>query len=245
VSDDFYVYLHRTADTDRVFYVGKGRARRAHTRSGRSALWKRIADKHGFVVEFVAQGLTEQAAFALETATIAARKGLCNFTAGGEGISGYRHTDETRERIRIAHSGRAQPRELVERRAKLLTGKKRAPGFGAVVAARNAARVCTEATRAKMSASHTGLARAAGATEQTAAWHRGCKRGPEAVANMAAASTTRKGVRCIDRGLEFDSLTTAAAWMRASTHPKANKSGIGAAASGRTATAYGHRWEYA
>ena len=97
----YYVYIHRKADTNEVFYVGKGHGKRAYTKTNRSQLWKNVVKKHGYVVEFIETNLQEWAAFEIETDYISyyGRKdtghgSLVNFTDGGEGSSGHIWTDE-------------------------------------------------------------------------------------------------------------------------------------------------------
>ena len=43
---EFYTYFHTRNDTGKVFYVGKGKGRRAHE-PGRNPHWKNIVAKHG------------------------------------------------------------------------------------------------------------------------------------------------------------------------------------------------------
>lgn len=109
---DFYVYAHRTLTPRRmgdVFYIGKGRAKRAWSKKGRSAYWKRTVEKYGYAVDILADGLSEQAAFDLEKSFIAVcgRKSLCNMTDGGEGSSGYVPSDEARAKISAGNKGRS------------------------------------------------------------------------------------------------------------------------------------------
>lgn len=92
---NFYVYVHRRASDNRVFYVGKGNKRRGWRRSGRNKLWHTIANKHGVVCEIVKDNLDEDLSFDLERELISfygrldLRTGcLANFTDGGEGKSG-------------------------------------------------------------------------------------------------------------------------------------------------------------
>lgn len=98
-NHDFYVYIHRTADDGRIFYVGKGRKYRANDKVNRNPWWKKVSKKHGLVVEFVATGLSEDDAFALEIETIAKYDNLCNLTAGGEGNAGWNPSEECRKRM--------------------------------------------------------------------------------------------------------------------------------------------------
>lgn len=69
---EFYVYLHRDA-AGRVFYVGKGRARRAWSRA-RTAVWHRYVDGvlgGDYAVEIHARDLTHAQALALESELMA------------------------------------------------------------------------------------------------------------------------------------------------------------------------------
>lgn len=119
--DSFFVYVHREADTGRVFYVGKGSrdkrdpARRAHTAKRRSQLWQNIVLKHGLIVEVVAWFEGEQDAFDVERGLIAfyGRRcdggALCNLTLGGDGHKGHRPSEETRRKLIAAFSGDRHP----------------------------------------------------------------------------------------------------------------------------------------
>ena len=85
---DFYVYIHLRADSGLPFYIGKGRRRRAWCASDRGAYWKRIARRHGVIVEILHEGLVEEAAFQKEKEEIAwARQyfNMINVCDGGEG----------------------------------------------------------------------------------------------------------------------------------------------------------------
>ena len=62
---DYYVYLHRRASDNTVFYVGKGSGRRAWSRK-RTIHWKRVVAKHGLIVEIYQSGLQEWYAYELE-----------------------------------------------------------------------------------------------------------------------------------------------------------------------------------
>lgn len=243
-ASSFYVYLHKRLDTEEVFYVGKGSGRRAYVRSGRNALWSRIAAKHGFSVEIIHLGLTETQAFSAEESEIAQRSPICNFTFGGDGISGYRHTDATKMVLREANVGRTQPAEVVEKRAAKLRGQTRSPQFCELMSELNRGRSASAETRAKMSASRQGAVRSLDAVAQTAAWHQGKKRSAGARAAMSAAQPKRP-VICHCTGTEFPSLVAAAEWLRANGHDKANKTGIWYSASGRREASYGYRWGYA
>lgn len=112
---DYYVYEHIRKDNNIVFYVGKGRRERAY-KSKRNEHHDRIADKYGFIVNIVKDGLTEEEAYKLENELIydyVFNKGygidieglrkpdsiyqLTNHTLGGDGSYGLVHTEEWRK----------------------------------------------------------------------------------------------------------------------------------------------------
>lgn len=105
----FYVYLHYKADTNEIFYIGKGAGNRDKS-VHRYRQWKGVVKKHGFRFERYAENLTESESFAVEIALIAlyGRKDLglgplINHTNGGEGVSGWILTEEQRmNRSKIA-----------------------------------------------------------------------------------------------------------------------------------------------
>lgn len=93
--------MHRRKSDDKVFYVGKGTKNRAYYVYGRSDFWNKTVKKHGFTCEIIFDGLTEDEAFQVEKDTILEFRyfqyPLVNLTDGGDGISGYRHTETTRK----------------------------------------------------------------------------------------------------------------------------------------------------
>lgn len=94
----FYVYIHRRCTDNEIFYVGKGKGRRAWYSSGRSSHWLNIVNKHGFSVEIIADNLSEKDSFSTETDLILKYRELshplCNHTDGGEGLSGFKWSEE-------------------------------------------------------------------------------------------------------------------------------------------------------
>jgi hypothetical protein len=120
VTDRFFIYQHKTADTGVVFYIGKGTLKkgtfeRAYVSKKRSKFWQAIVEKHGLVVEVLESFSTEAAAFDREKELIAlhGRRAdggtLCNLTLGGDGACGVNVTPETRERLRAAVAGEKHP----------------------------------------------------------------------------------------------------------------------------------------
>lgn len=113
MENKFYVYGHYTKDTNELFYVGKGTGFRAWSRYKRSRWWSRIINKHGLEIKLLFEDLTESEAHKKEMELIQqyGRRNnntgiLINLTEGGEGISGYKHTESTKCIISNKLSGR-------------------------------------------------------------------------------------------------------------------------------------------
>ena len=100
--NDYKVYVHQKADTGEIFYVGKGRRWRENQRKGRNKHWHSVVAKHGFTVSVVAENLTNAEACLFEK-TLISKLGfetLVNYTYGGEGSEGYRHSVESLLKMR-------------------------------------------------------------------------------------------------------------------------------------------------
>lgn len=96
----FYVYLHKRPTDQSVFYVGKGKNKRAWTKKSRNNHWNNVVHKYGgFDVEIVADKLTEQEAFSIEAEQIVIYgiENLTNQTLGGISTTGMVHSEETRK----------------------------------------------------------------------------------------------------------------------------------------------------
>lgn len=99
----FYVYVHSRLTTNEPFYIGKGSGTRAHDMVRRNSWWKRIVDKDGGRnLSYIAKNIDEELAFLVEEEAISKYRAqgikLANFTNGGEGMSGYKFTQEQRIR---------------------------------------------------------------------------------------------------------------------------------------------------
>jgi hypothetical protein len=112
--NNFYVYEHARADTSRPFYIGKGCGDRAKSKQGRNPYWKNVVAKAGgYSIRVVASGLDEELALLAEIEAIAAYRArgfvLTNATDGGEGMSGYIHSPESRRKISESQTGLKRP----------------------------------------------------------------------------------------------------------------------------------------
>lgn len=112
----FYIYAHWRNDTGGLFYIGKGCRDRAAQTVGRSALWKNIVNKVGFTFSILFDRMTEEQAFEKEKELIKqyGRKSLgsgplINFSEGGQGHSGYKQSEKTKEAKSIRFKGVKRP----------------------------------------------------------------------------------------------------------------------------------------
>jgi len=135
----FYVYEHWRPDTGTVFYVGKGKERRAwDSLQGRNR-WHKAIQKHlvslglEFEVRIVVDGLTEREAFAEEIRRIAEHRlagaKLCNLSDGGEGPSGRKHTEEWKAENSRRMKGRKVSEETKKKISDAHKGKQWALGY--------------------------------------------------------------------------------------------------------------------
>ena len=116
----YYVYKHVRLDNNTCFYIGKGKGNRKDLQK-RNVVHDSICKKHGYKVVTIKKGLNEKEAFKLEADMINCyvskmgygiyikgymnkenkknKKFLTNCTWGGEGISGFHHSKESKQRI--------------------------------------------------------------------------------------------------------------------------------------------------
>ena len=163
MNNVFYVYLHRRKTDNKVFYVGKGKGKRAYSKASRSQWWNSVADKHEMTVEIVFDNLSEDDAFQIEKDTILEFRyfehPLVNLTDGGEGMSGYKPYEEQRKRV----SEKMQGREITaEHRLKISEsnkGKKRTEVQRKRMSEINTGKKITAEHRLKISESNKGKKR--------------------------------------------------------------------------------------
>jgi hypothetical protein len=116
----FYVYVLIDPITDKVFYVGKGTGNRLREHK-KEAVNKKHYNKHleNTILKILSTGNDlkydkifstdiEEEAFIKEIETILffGLSNLCNLTEGGEGSSGYKHTEEAIEKMKAFVSQR-------------------------------------------------------------------------------------------------------------------------------------------
>jgi hypothetical protein len=106
-EDNFYVYLHRKKDDDKIFYVGKGKNNRYRSVSGRNLHWKNTSSKHGWYSIIIQNNLIEEDALELEEFIIdtIGLNNLCNLNYFNGGRSGYNHSLESKQKMSNSKKG--------------------------------------------------------------------------------------------------------------------------------------------
>jgi hypothetical protein len=116
-----YIYKHIRKDTNEIFYIGIGKTkRRATDKNNRNDRWTKVANKGGFIVEIIEDGLEWDEACQREKELIKfygradlGEGSLVNMTDGGDGFVGV-HSPESLQRMVDAKKGKPQPWQMGE-----------------------------------------------------------------------------------------------------------------------------------
>jgi len=243
MANNFYVYTHTRADTNQVFYIGKGKGDRSKNVQARGRYWKNVYNKAGGMsVDYIVKDVDEEFAFMVEIECIDLYRErgykLANIGTGGAGAAGRIVSEDTRRRIGLANSktpkargeshgmyGKKHTQESLQKMSLARKGKyigEKHPMFG---------KKATEEEKKRMSERMKG--RFAGKDNP----FYGKKHTPEVIAKIIATHTGRrygeesrqrrsvaalnsaeimkrcKKVTCIDTGIQYDSLSKASEAM--------------------------------
>lgn len=138
MNNIFYVYGLYRPNEEKPFYIGKGHGDRYKkskypsktTNLHKKNILKKIKSSGNEVVsKLLIEDLTEKEAFSKEEKLISyygkVSDGGClvNYTNGGEGTSGVKRTEEWKEKIRIANTGKKASAETKSKMSKSKLGK--------------------------------------------------------------------------------------------------------------------------
>ena len=158
MNHTYYVYAYLRKDTLTPYYIGKGHGKRAWD-------WHRNipVPKDKERIAMLETNLTELGAFAIERRMIRwyGRKDLStgilrNMSDGGEGVTGYTHTAETRAKLSKISKGKVNSAETRAKISAAQKGRVLSKETRAKISEANRTRTVTDKTRAKMSATRKG-----------------------------------------------------------------------------------------
>lgn len=233
----FYTYAHYKSDNS-VFYIGKGRGRRAWSKTNRNPHWRHIVEKHGaHKVEILAYWPTEQEAFEHEKFLIWCFRdmgySMANITDGGEGPMGYRHTDATKAQLSLHHKRLHNLPEQKEKNRQ-----------------RNRVRMQNPEVKEKLRSSavaYMAIPENREKSRQAALFQTSQPEFKNRQSRLALARMQQPKYRllmakpcmCVETGTIFQSQKEAAQWVG----PNARSTTINRAISGERKTAYGFTWK--
>ncbi len=114
---DYYVYIWYIKDTNEVFYVGKGKGRRYKQTSNRNKFFNDMYTSHDCDVKKIYENLTESEAFQKEKDVVKWYREntdfrLTNQTDGGEGSSGWKPSQDFKDKQSKIHKEQWQDEEF-------------------------------------------------------------------------------------------------------------------------------------
>jgi hypothetical protein len=116
-GDLFYNYVDYTLDTGEPFYVGKGNLYRVGSRRQRVVVAAHEPHDETAALNRERELIHEHNTFMTEHG--------CNFTQGGDGTSGFKHSQEARQRMSDSRKGRIVEPDAVRRIADVNRGQQR------------------------------------------------------------------------------------------------------------------------
>lgn len=234
----FVVYTH-SKPTGEVFYVGKGTIKRSKATDNRNKHWHNVVNKYGFEVKVVAEYSQEEDALRHEIELIAKYRAdgnkLVNVTAGGEGVSGYVHTDESRKKMSVFQS-------IFQKSEKMIAVRKRnaeltkLPERRIAHSAKIKAYLADPANRER---SRQGALKLASDPSFIEAQR---QRALERMKDPKYRNLMAKKCLCVETGVVYDSYNSAVAWLKSIGHALASHSKISCCVSGKRKSAYGYHW---
>ena len=232
----YYIYEHIRKDNNTCFYVGKGTGGRAYNLD-RGNFHNGVCKEYGCRVKIIKDGLTEEEAFKLERERIEdyvitfgygapiegyrdfSNNYLTNFTWGGEGVSGYKHSKESKQKMSEKKKGKKQSEETKRKRSESMKGKKHSEEHNKKISESKKGIKFSEEHKKNLSESHKGKT----AGEKNGMWGKPSpNRGKKGLYHHSeeAKQKLSKKIICITTGEIFNSI------KEASDHYKVARSNI-------------------
>ena len=103
---DRHLYIHKTKDTNEVFYIGCGDKFRPSNPHNRNKYWNEVANTRGWYVEVLRDDLNKEEGGRMEAELIEqyGLENLTNIRPGG--YTGYELSSEHKQRISEANKGK-------------------------------------------------------------------------------------------------------------------------------------------
>lgn len=268
---DFCVYLHRRKTTGEIFYVGKSKGfKRAFSGNGRNNYWQMVANKHGYTVEIVKQGMQEWWAFEMERELVAfygrhdlGLGKLVNLSDGGDGAaSGAVRTDEFKKNLAHKKTGVPRPEWLIgQMREQRSTDKRysdmarkngRSTARGVVTNSGDVFESSWDAarwlkTKGWPKADQSSITKVCkGKVKSAYGFQWRYADAIDKVASIVIASPTQgRSVICVETGTIFLSCAEVTAFLRQNGCKTANPALISSCCRGIRGSAYGLTWAFA
>ena len=125
MENKYYIYLHIKATNGEPFYVGKGCANRAYSKTSRNKFWNHIVNKYNYEVLILENNLIKEDALTKEKYWInrIGRRDLkngplVNMTDGGDGSTGVKFSEEAKIKLKNAHLGRKYSEEINKKKGR-------------------------------------------------------------------------------------------------------------------------------
>lgn len=203
------VYLHTRKTEGIVFYVGIGNAKRPFLKKSRNSFWHSTVLKHGYDIHIINSNVSWEVACAIEKALIyyyrseAHGSKLTNLTDGGDGVLGFKMSEETKKKLSIINTGKKYSKDHCEKLSKALKGIPKSKehivkcGLAKKGNKFNLGKRMSDETKLKIGAFHKGNTWALGMTMPVAAIaksagkRRGAKRTPEQLENISKGVLAR------------------------------------------------------
>lgn len=226
----FYVYAHRKASNDEIFYIGKGIKSRSKAKCSRSRRWHMTVAKHGLIIDEILGPVHEQCAFSFEKILIhlIGIKSLCNISHGGDGgMSGYKFDRET-----IAKKSKKCMKPVINSDGESFSSLKEA-------AQNMRKRGHESATESHISSCCNGKRHVA----YGFSWSFGST---APIWVDAKSKVNEKRLRAVQssNGMVFPSVSEAAKWVRIELGVNCGTSGISRCCNGKRSFCAGLKWEY-